>query len=679
MALSDIIGKIGSGIARGVGVAALGGGEIGHAVFGRPEDDDKRAHGTRVAYAVGSAALSRLGIVGDYIKDEFEKGGSSKHDSTASSVDGTSRTATSFRDKQFEKLIELSSQQLFVLSDILKRERNTEDKLSKILKALQTPQVETPSPEVDKELDQDAANDNTALAKLEGGEHGGVLDSVIKATGDVAEGAEIGGGTSLAARTAGLFGKGGASAAGAATGAASGAATGGVVEGAEIAGGSSLISAQARAWAAGKGAAGAAKAEPILGSAFTKAEPILGAGAKVGSKGIPLLGGFVAGGADYAMHRNLGHALFTGGGTVLGQLGGGALGAFAGGWGAIPGEIGGGIGGGMAGGALWDTLFGKKPDTNAANSDTEQSPDSLFASQSNNTPNLTYAQSKDGGGGATTQYGDGTWHSADEAGGRHGHGRGLDGVPTLHGGRAATHMQWKDDPTNPLGALLQSGESGKAGYNAFNLHGGKSTHGEKLDLGGMTLVQIQQRQGKDFFAVGKYQFTPDTLKAAQKSLGLKGDEKFTPQLQEKIFHDYLLGTKRKAIGDFISGKSNNVDAAVKSLSEEWASVSDSKNGMHSHYEGKQGNHASISYADAVKALQAEKQIQSGGGPTKPAGNIQKAAATGPAPKPQPAVAVIHTGGGPQKHSDAPTKPSVDQHKVRPTWDSSFNAYFDLIA
>jgi hypothetical protein len=151
-----------------------------------------------------------------------------------------------------------------------------------------------------------------------------------------------------------------------------------------------------------------------------------------------------------------------------------------------------------------------------------------------------------------------------------------------------------------FGALISKGEGD---YNSVNrgAKGGYKSGTE--DLGNMTVAEVMaaQKSGK-FNAAGKYQLIGSTLSDAVKTLGLKGDEKFDKGTQDKIFEQYLVNNKRKAIGDYINGKSDNIGAAIKSASMEWASVADPSTGQ-SHYAGVGNNKASISVAQMTEALQ----------------------------------------------------------------------------
>jgi hypothetical protein len=144
---------------------------------------------------------------------------------------------------------------------------------------------------------------------------------------------------------------------------------------------------------------------------------------------------------------------------------------------------------------------------------------------------------------------------------------------------------------------------GEGGYNSVNLGQKGGYKPSKRNLEGMTLKEVMDAQARgEFNAAGRYQVVRDTLAGAAKGLGLKGDEKFDKALQDRIFNDYLIATKQKAIGDFVSGRSGDLNAAVKAASREWASVADPDTGR-SHYDGVGGNRATISAEEVAAALQ----------------------------------------------------------------------------
>jgi hypothetical protein len=167
-----------------------------------------------------------------------------------------------------------------------------------------------------------------------------------------------------------------------------------------------------------------------------------------------------------------------------------------------------------------------------------------------------------------------------------------------------------------LTSIIQGGESGKAGYNAYN----RGTSGGKIlgsvgsrDLESMTLAEIlrDQARSKDdkqrLFAVGKYQMIPSTLKGGINALGLDPEKtKFDKATQERLMSDYLLDKKRPQISKFIRG-GGDVNQAGDAAASEWASIASPITGQ-GKYGG--GNKVGIS-AGQIKSglIKAREQYQ----------------------------------------------------------------------
>lgn len=181
-------------------------------------------------------------------------------------------------------------------------------------------------------------------------------------------------------------------------------------------------------------------------------------------------------------------------------------------------------------------------------------------------------------------------------------------------------------PDNPLGRLIGSGEGG---YNSYNRGGAGDARGAQIDFSQMTVGEIMRRQDLPrgnpdrLFAVGKYQFTPDTLEETVRALGIDRNAKFTPQLQEKMFADYLIDEKRPAVKAYITGKAGGatgLDNAQHALAQEFASVGTPRKGGRGVYDGDSGgNLASISPAQTERVLnqmreQYQKNVQAGMNP-----------------------------------------------------------------
>lgn len=172
----------------------------------------------------------------------------------------------------------------------------------------------------------------------------------------------------------------------------------------------------------------------------------------------------------------------------------------------------------------------------------------------------------------------------------------------------------KTQDISTLRSAIFGGESG-GNYNIVN-QGKRHGYGAgQVDLSNKTINQVLAEQDRgDYKAAGAYQIIPGTLRAAKKAMGLSGDEQFTPQLQDRIFADYLAKTKRPPLRDYIMGKSNNLNAAHTALAQEWASV-DRGDGL-SYYHGDGVNKAHIPLQKSMNAVQDmryqyQANIQSG--------------------------------------------------------------------
>ncbi|MDR6843261.1 XVIPCD domain-containing protein [Pseudoxanthomonas sacheonensis] len=169
--------------------------------------------------------------------------------------------------------------------------------------------------------------------------------------------------------------------------------------------------------------------------------------------------------------------------------------------------------------------------------------------------------------------------------------------------------------SNPLLELMRQGESGAAGYNAYNRGTYTGSDGKQhirgangaIDFSQFTLEQVQDlqhlgRQDPDrVFAIGKYQIIPTTMDRSVEALGLDRSQRFTPQLQDKIFSEYLIVDKRPAVHDYITGEPGaSLQAAQKGLAMEWASFGDPDKGGRSYYGG--ANRASITLEQSASAL-----------------------------------------------------------------------------
>ncbi|KVP40835.1 lysozyme family protein [Burkholderia ubonensis] len=170
-------------------------------------------------------------------------------------------------------------------------------------------------------------------------------------------------------------------------------------------------------------------------------------------------------------------------------------------------------------------------------------------------------------------------------------------VPAAVPAGAAGTMERLAD--SAFGRLISRGEGD---YNSVNrgARGGYRSGTENLE--GMTLAQVMaaQRAGQ-FNAAGRYQIIGGTLSEAASAMKLNGSEMFDRKLQDRIFSEYLVRNKRRAIADYVEGRSGDLRAALRAASREWASVADPDTGR-SYYAGKGNNRASITAAEMEAAL-----------------------------------------------------------------------------
>lgn len=182
-------------------------------------------------------------------------------------------------------------------------------------------------------------------------------------------------------------------------------------------------------------------------------------------------------------------------------------------------------------------------------------------------------------------------------------------------------------PNNVLGTLISSGEGG---YGSYNRGRAGDANGAQIDFSQMTVGEVMRRQDlprndpERLFAVGKYQMIPGTFEEAVNTLGIDRNAKLTPQLQERMFADYLVDEKRPQVRAYITGETSGaqgLQGAQLALAREFASVADPRTGR-SVYDGDSaGNSASISAAEVATALnqmrgQYQQNIGSGMSPSE---------------------------------------------------------------
>lgn len=153
------------------------------------------------------------------------------------------------------------------------------------------------------------------------------------------------------------------------------------------------------------------------------------------------------------------------------------------------------------------------------------------------------------------------------------------------------------DNVGSLKALIKRHES-KGNYNA--VYGNADS---QHDLSQYTVDEILGQQqyarthGAKSTAIGAYMLLYKTLKGLKAQMGLSGNEKFTPELQEKMGDTLLLN---RGLKDFQNGRMSKKAFAL-SLSQEWAALPDPNTGR-SFYDGDGLNRALTSTAKVYEAL-----------------------------------------------------------------------------
>ena len=150
-----------------------------------------------------------------------------------------------------------------------------------------------------------------------------------------------------------------------------------------------------------------------------------------------------------------------------------------------------------------------------------------------------------------------------------------------------------------LAELVRGGESlGSGLYNAFN--GGTTDTAGEMDITSKTIGEMEQMQADgEVFAVGAYQFTPNVLTEARVYSGLSKDDIMTPENQDRLFWGMLLsGRKRPSLAAYLTGQSDDLNAAHEDLALEFAAIQ-GPDGKGMYDNDKAGNYARID-ADLVR-------------------------------------------------------------------------------
>jgi muramidase (phage lysozyme) len=104
------------------------------------------------------------------------------------------------------------------------------------------------------------------------------------------------------------------------------------------------------------------------------------------------------------------------------------------------------------------------------------------------------------------------------------------------------------------------------------------------------------------YAIGKYQFKPDTMRELKGRMGLKGSEIMTPEMQDRMAETLLL--QKRGFYDFVDGRMST-EAFQAELAKEWASLPKDATDV-SHYRTP----ARIPTKDLLPVLQQTKEAGS---------------------------------------------------------------------
>ena len=172
--------------------------------------------------------------------------------------------------------------------------------------------------------------------------------------------------------------------------------------------------------------------------------------------------------------------------------------------------------------------------------------------------------------------------------------------------------------TGPLGSLIHSSVSGGTHGQVLDLIAKPESQGnynalfrdadqQDVRLTDMTLDQVRQLQRRlvaerGGSPVGRYQIIDDTLDDLIVRMGLSGNERFTPELQDRMG---LLLARDAGLDAWQAGRLTD-EGFAHNLSRIWAGLpADASN--RSYYEGVAGNRATIGWSAVTGALQAFKR------------------------------------------------------------------------
>lgn len=128
--------------------------------------------------------------------------------------------------------------------------------------------------------------------------------------------------------------------------------------------------------------------------------------------------------------------------------------------------------------------------------------------------------------------------------------------------------------------LIASGEGNYESYNSGTLHNTvihSSVNSPPGTVTGRTINEILSTDSlpptdsRRMHVVGRYEISHPNLAGAVSEMGLTGNERLTPELQDRIFAEYLI-PHTPGLADFIFRGRGSVDDAQYAASQVWASI-----------------------------------------------------------------------------------------------------------
>ena len=181
---------------------------------------------------------------------------------------------------------------------------------------------------------------------------------------------------------------------------------------------------------------------------------------------------------------------------------------------------------------------------------------------------------------------------------------GQNGAPGTGGG--AGSLGASGQVTGATAELLSRIRSGEGDYTSINRGVAGDTPGGFPGLTELSIAEVMALQDRgEAFAVGAYQFIPGTLKEAVAQSGIDPSLKFDKNAQDRLAMGLILGgQKRPRLTNYLTGRSNDLNAALTDISLEWASVTGA-GGVGAYDGDSAGNKASVSVSDLLPLVREE--------------------------------------------------------------------------